>query len=137
MLNKLSKGGAGLLCAFVATVATNVQAHHLNVVVGVGLVCKTADDLKKAIAVYDEGGDGLKAVNEEKPQSCIRGLTAYVLLKKVEEVTAKQGTLALMYIESVAVYTGVWQWVPNNYGFIATPVIAEKTAPTKPAGTEF
>lgn len=111
-----------MVTAALALVACYTARADEQTYQGRGLVCDTEAQLKKAIAAYDNGENGVEAVNKDEPRACGILIVAYRKKETVGTVTTKQGTLDIVRIEIVAIHDGtMWRPVANVAQLTAMP----------------
>lgn len=98
---------------------------------GRGLVCDTAEQVKKAVAAFSNGEDGVAAVNRDEPSACGILIVAYIRKEKVGEVDSPQGKLDLVAIEIVAVHDGM-MWRPTRPMPQVTAMPQDENKPPSP-----
>lgn len=108
-------------CLLLTTGGTS--ASELTVFFSRGLICDTAEQIRKAIAAYDEGRNGPDEVNADEPGACGVVIHAFVKIEKIGEVhsTAK-GKYDLVRVAIVAFYDdGQWHRVRPYIQVVAMP----------------
>lgn len=129
MRKRLLWGGAGLLFAFQACLVT-LSVHAQEVVRGRGLVCDTALQIKKAIAAFDRGENGVAEVNREEPRACGILAIEYYLREILEKLPTKEGLVDLARVDIVAIFDGIqWRRLASHQQIIAIQHESGKASP--------